>query len=89
MSDRFPGSRTVRVVVRPSSSRTVKHTVPTGFSGVPPLGPAIPVIAVAVSAPKPYSAPAAIAWATGSETAPWASISAGSTPRSCAFASLE
>ncbi len=70
MSDRLPGSRSVRVSVRPSASITVKQTVPTGFSVVPPPGPAIPVIATAVSAPKRCSAPAAIASATGSDTAP-------------------
>ena len=57
ISDRFPGSRRVRVSVEPSASFTVKQTVPTGFSGVPPPGPAIPVIATAVSAPKRCSAP--------------------------------
>ena len=54
---------------------TQKHTVPTGFSSVPPPGPAIPVIATAVSAPKRASAPSAIAAATSGETAPWRSIS--------------
>jgi hypothetical protein len=73
----------------PSASFTVKQTVPTGFSGVPPPGPAIPVIATAISAPKRCNAPAAIASATGSDTAPLASISAGSTPSSSALASLE
>ncbi len=88
-SERLPGSRRVRVSVRPSASRTVKQTVPTGLSGVPPPGPAIPVIATAVSAPKRCRAPAAIASATGSDTAPCASMSAASTPSSWIFASLE
>ena len=48
----------------------MKHTVPTGLSSVPPPGPAIPVIATAVSAPKRLIAPSAIASATGSDTAP-------------------
>ena len=51
-------------------------------------GPATPVIATAVSAPNRSSAPSAIASATGSETAPCCSISAGSTPSSSDFASL-
>jgi hypothetical protein len=67
---------------------TLKHTVPTGFSADPPSGPAIPVIATAVSASKRSSAPWAIASATGSDTAPCSVISAGSTPRSALLASL-
>ena len=56
---------------------------------VPPSGPAMPVIETATSAPKRSSAPSAIASATSSETAPFASISAGSTPSSSALASFE
>jgi hypothetical protein len=88
MSALSPGSRTVRVVARPSASRTLQHTVPTGFSSVPPSGPAIPVIATAVSASKRFSAPSAIASATGSDTAPCSSISRGSTSSNSTFASF-
>ena len=86
---RSPGSRNVRTCVGLPLSATPKHTVPTGFSAEPPPGPAIPVIPTAVSAPKRASAPSAIARATGSDTAPWSSISAASTPSSATLASLE
>src|SRR6476646_11956682 len=89
VSDRLPGNNNVRVVVPPSLSFTLKQTVPTGFSALPPPGPAIPVIAIAVSAPNRLSAPAAIASATGSDTAPWVSIRCGSTPSSSLLASFE
>lgn len=56
ISDRLPGRRRVRVSVRPSAAFTLKQTVPTGLSSVPPPGPAMPVIATAVSAPKRCSA---------------------------------
>ena len=47
----------VRTSVVPSASFTQKHTVPTGLSSVPPPGPAIPVIATAVSAANRFNAP--------------------------------
>ena len=53
------------------------------------VGPAMPVIETATSASKRSSAPIAIASATSGETAPLASISAGSTPSSSALASFE
>ena len=77
-----------RVTVGPSVSITQNHTVPTGFSGVPPPGPATPVIATAVSAPNRCRAPAAIASATCSETAPYSAISAASTPSTATLASF-
>ncbi len=46
--------------------------VPTGLSSVPPLGPAIPVIDTAISAPATRSAPSAIAAAVSALTAPCA-----------------
>jgi SHS family lactate transporter-like MFS transporter len=49
----------------------------------------MPVVATAVSAPKRASAPAAIASATGSDTAPCDAINAGSTPSNSALASFE
>ena len=50
MSARLPGSSMVRVKGGAPALATVKQTVPTGLSGVPPSGPAIPVMAIAVSA---------------------------------------
>ncbi len=49
-SDRLPGSSTRRVSRAPPRRQTEKHTVPTGLSGVPPSGPAIPVIPIPTSA---------------------------------------
>ena len=43
---RLPPARIRRVVVR-SGELTAIHTEPTGYSGVPPVGPAIPVVATA------------------------------------------
>ena len=73
----------------PDMAATEKHTRPTGFSSVPPSGPAIPVIPIPKSAPKRPAAPKASASATSSETAPTRSIDPGSTPTRCDFASLE
>ena len=58
-SAREPGSTSRRSRRRPSSWDTLKQTVPTGFSSVPPPGPAIPVI------PTPTDAPSARPGAVG------------------------
>ena len=48
-----PRAAAVRRVIRaPSREHTEKQTVPTGFSSVPPPGPAIPVIPIPISAPN-------------------------------------
>ena len=65
------------------------QTVPTGFVGVAPSGPAMPVTATAKVAGERASAPSAIARATSALTAPCASISAAGTPSSSLFAALE
>jgi len=66
---------------------------PTAFRvervAVPPPGPAIPVTAIATSAPLVFSAPSAIARETASDTAPCCSISEAPTPIMPALASLE
>ena len=59
-----------------------KKTSPTGFSGVPPPGPAIPVTETATSTPSRSRAPFAIAAATSAETAPCSARSSGETPSS-------
>ena len=43
-----PENNCVLVLVLPSQKKP-KHTIPTGFSGVPPVGPATPVIDTATS----------------------------------------
>jgi hypothetical protein len=67
---RSPGSWTVRSTRSPSTCATLRQTVPTGFSALPPSGPAIPVIPTPISAPKRAIAPSASAAATSGETAP-------------------
>ena len=58
-------------------SATATATVPTGLAGVPPSGPAMPVMPTPMSAPDAARMPSAMARATGSLTAPCASSSAG------------
>ena len=89
MSARLPGSRTLRVSRRPSRCETDSHTRPTGFSSLPPPGPAIPVIPTPTSAPSATRAPEASASATSDETAPNDAISPGSTPAKATFAAFE
>ena len=76
----------MRSIRDPPRSATETQTSPTGFSSVPPSGPATPVMPTPRSAPSRAIAPSASARATSSETAPWASISAGSTPARSVFA---
>src|SRR5439155_523046 len=59
-SSRSPGNRrlSARSLV---STATASHTVPTGLSAVPPVGPAIPVTATVQSAENRRWAPAAMA----------------------------
>ena len=69
-----------------ASSRPVRRlatamaTVPTGFCGVPPVGPAMPVMPTPIDEPVLARTPSASAAATGSLTAPCAAISSGGTP---------
>ena len=55
---------------RPVGPEACRKTSPTGFSAVPPPGPATPVTATAMSAPSRARAPLAIAAAVSAETAP-------------------
>ena len=66
-----------------SRSARAKTTVPTGFDGVPPPGPAMPVIATATSASDAASAPRAIAQAVATLTAPNVSTTSSLTLSSC------
>ena len=72
-----------------SRRATAKITVPTGLLGLPPSGPATPVIATATSALLRLSAPFAIAQATAIETAPKVSMRSGETPSISCLASFE
>ena len=56
-------------------------TVPTGFSGVPPEGPAMPVMATPQVLFARSRTATAIALATDSETAPLVTMSDSSTPK--------
>ena len=73
----------------PPRAAVASHTVPTGLSGVPPPGPAMPVTATAKLAGERASAPSAIARATSALTAPCAAISAAATPSSSVLAAFE
>ena len=69
----------MRLLASARSNAQPKHTVPTGFSGVPPPGPAMPVIEMAAVTPLLSCAPKTIALATASLTAPSDSINIGDT----------
>ena len=70
----------------PAAPSSAMKTRPTGLSGVPPSGPAMPVMATPMSVPAPRGArPRPWRRATSSETAPCGSITAGSTPSSSTF----
>ena len=90
---RPPGKVNVRTRAGPSGATTAIATVPTGFAAVPPPGPAMPVMPAATSAPVRPRIPSASAIATGSLTAPCASINAGgrtdSGPEAVLVAMLE
>ena len=58
-----------------------KFTKPTGFSLLPPVGPAIPLTEMAQLTLNFFLMPSAIALTTGSETAPWVLISSSGTPK--------
>lgn len=64
------------------------QTVPTGLSGVPPSGPAMPDVAIAADVPQAERAPTAICRTTFSLTAPHVSMSAGLMPRMFSLTSL-
>ena len=68
-----------------SHSFTATHTVPTGFSGVPPPGPATPDVATAQSAPKRSETPFTISRTTSSLTAPCSHKVSFLTPRTLCF----
>src|SRR5207237_1058672 len=64
----------------PSGPCACTYTRPTGFSGVPPPGPATPVTDTATSTPRRERAPEAIAAAVSAETAPCRSSTSAGTP---------
>jgi len=76
------------VVVVPSAVARPNHTVPTGFSSVPPSGPATPEMDTARVAPDRVRAPWAMAATTGPLTAPWVSSSSAGTPSCDCFIAL-
>ena len=65
------------------------YTVPTGFSSVPPVGPATPVVDTAISAPDSFSTPSAISSAHGILTSVYFSIVGRRTPSTLIFISFE
>src|SRR6266700_4967723 len=85
---RSPG-KTKSALREPVGPSAWRKTRPTGFSSVPPPGPAMPVTATATSTPSRSRAPAAIAAAVSADTAPWRSRTSRGTPSSRAFTSSE
>src|SRR3990167_10220547 len=73
----------------PAGVAQPNHTVPTGLSALPPVGPATPVTATATWARECCRAPCTMARTTGSLTAPWVAISVASTPSISVLAVLE
>jgi hypothetical protein len=65
------------------------YTRPTGFRGLPPPGPAIPVTDAPISAGIRFSSPRTIASAHSDDTAPGPSIICPGTSRSPVFIPLE
>ncbi len=65
------------------------HTVPTGFPGTAPPGPAIPEVAIAQSVPRILQAPVAICSTTCWLTAPYFSKSIDETPNMLCFTVLQ
>ncbi len=60
-------------------------TSPTGFSLVPPDGPAMPVVEIPISAPASRRTPCAICAAVCMDTAPYCESVFASTCKSCSF----
>ena len=73
----------------PSGVATAIQTVPTGLPGVPPVGPAMPVVEMPYVAPVARRTPSAICSATLRLTAPYRFRLSGSTPSSAVFTSFE
>ncbi len=69
--------------------QSAKHIVPTGFSSLPPSGPAIPVTANVTSALLLFDSPSAISRAHSMLTAPKFFKVSEPTPRSHIFESFE
>ena len=86
-SSRSPKKRNRRDRLSPAVA-TATATVPTGLAGVPPSGPAMPVMPTPMSASAIARMPSAMARATGSLTAPWASSRAGGTRSTVVLTSL-
>src|SRR2546429_5459731 len=70
MASRSPGKRTLRSFIPPACDNAM-CTVPTGFSSLPPPGPAIPVIPTPSVLPTLRRMPSASAMATSLLTAPF------------------
>src|SRR5271165_803416 len=85
---RSPGSMSLRTSAVSSGPAKATYTRPTGFSSLPPPGPATPVTAIAHDARRCACTPTAIAVATSALTAPCCSMRSGATSRKSSFASF-
>ena len=72
----------------PSGADSAVNTVPTGLPRSSPSGPASPVTDRARLLPVMRRAPSAMAFATGSDTAPYCCKSASGTPKTPCFTPL-
>src|SRR5439155_11795030 len=88
-ASRSPGKRRETASTLPSRVAHASQTSPTGLSGVPPAGPAMPVTATAMSAWLRSSAPATISRTVASLTAPNCASVSLRMPRSSTLASFE
>ena len=71
------------------ATATPMNTVPTGLVGVPPSGPAMPVMLRPHAAPERWQAPRTIASAHGRLTAPCTRSTSAGTPSSSSLARLD
>src|SRR5829696_801095 len=87
--ERLQAERSSRSATVPSASEIPTKKTPTGFSSHPPSGRHTPLTESPQTLPAVFLTPSAIAFATGSETAPcWTSSSCGTLSRR-SLASLE
>src|SRR5438046_2612456 len=89
MSPREPPKRKRSAASPSPAEENPRKQRPTGFSGVPPSGPAIPVVETEQEAPRRSRAPRAISFATSALTAPWRRKVSFETPRRVSFDSFE
>ena len=89
LTDARSPAKCLNSVMTLSPAAKPNQTEPTGFSAVPPVGPAMPETDTATSAPAAFLAPAAISLTVSRLTAPCLSRVSAETPTNFCFAPLE